>query len=248
MFECPNSIEELEEWERKLPMCRISLFETAKAKVDTGVAVGLRDASRQIGEETGGNPESIKRAILREQQTQGITIGGDSVPTKPHVAQSTGNNEWYTPDVFIEAVKGVMGNIDLDPASSDIANQTVKAKTFFTKEEDGLSQPWTGRIFLNPPYAQPLIQQFSDKLCSVWGAGKIKEAIILVNNATETLWFQNIAVQASTVCFVRSRVRFLDIEGNPGAPLQGQAILYLGNKITPFYHHFNRFGVILKGV
>lgn len=244
---CPESIEELEDLERLIPLCRKELYAQAKSKIESGEACGLREASRQLGEETGNNPESIRRSIRREQNTTGINVSGDTVPT-PHVAQNTGNNEWYTPAVFIEAARGVLGEIDLDPASSHIANETVKAEKIYTKEEDGTIQPWAGRIFLNPPYAQPLIQHFSDKLCAVWDSGEIEEAIILVNNATETLWFQSMAEQASTVCFVKTRVKFLDENGNPGAPLQGQAILYLGNKINAFSDHFNQFGVILKGV
>lgn len=169
--------------------------------------------------------------------------------SKAHVSHNTGNNEWYTPVTIIEAARGVMGGIDLDPASSIIANKTVVADKFYTKETDGLCQIWRGRVFLNPPYARVLIPRFSNKLCESWESGSISEAIVLVNNATETLWFQNMAIQALAICFVKTRIHFLDEEGNPsGAPLQGQAILYFGNNLNAFQDHFNQFGVILKGV
>src|SRR5450432_2540331 len=66
----------------------------------------------------------------------------------------TKSNEWYTPAKYIEAARAVMGSIDLDPASCKIANRTVKATRYCSKEENGLSKEWTGNIWLNPPYGR----------------------------------------------------------------------------------------------
>ncbi len=129
-----------------------------------------------------------------------------------------------------------MGSIDLDPASADKAQRIVKADTYYTQGTDGLSHEWFGNVWLNPPYSSELIVKFVDKLISE--LGNIKQAIILVNNATETEWFSRLAGRASAVCFPKGRVKFYDPDGKIGAPLQGQALLYFGGQAELFEEKF----------
>ncbi len=164
---------------------------------------------------------------------------------KPHVAYNSGNNEWYTPDEFVTAARRVLGTIDLDPASSDMANGIIKAETYFTVEDDGLSKHWQGRVWMNPPYSSGLVDQFAAKLVQHVGAGDISEAIVLVNNATETDWFQSLLKVTSVVCFPNGRVRFWQPSGATGAPLQGQAVLYIGQNDFGFCAIFRKFGACL---
>lgn len=162
--------------------------------------------------------------------------------TMPHVANNSGNNEWYTPTEYIEAARNVMGGIDLDPASSDVANSVVGATSFYTAEDDGLCYEWGGRVWMNPPYASELIGKFTAKLALHVRTGDVTEAIALVNNATETSWFADLVRVSSAVVFPRSRVRFWRPNGELGAPLQGQAILYMGTRRDFFLREFGRFG------
>lgn len=164
-----------------------------------------------------------------------------------HVSHNSGENEWYTPKPYIEAARVAMGGIDTDPASSELANKTVGAKVFFTAKQDGLKQKWSGSCWLNPPYAQPLIRQFSEAVASKYESGEIGQAVVLVNNATETEWFRIMAAQASAICFPAGRIRFIDKHGDPsGAPLQGQAVLYLGKNTKRFKQAFDGFGWIVE--
>ena len=134
-----------------------------------------------------------------------------------------------------------MGAIDLDPASNEQANETVGANTIYTKETNGLDQEWRGNIWMNPPYDKQ-IKLFAQKTKN--DRDDYSQMITLVNNATETGWFLDFATVASAVCFPTARIRFLDPKGNPGAPLQGQAIFYIGSNVEEFKEEFAQHGII----
>ena len=214
-----------------------------------------REAIPEVVEkvQAGEMPVSVaaKVAELPEQDQEEIAAlppkeAAEEAKKRAHVAHNSGNNEWYTPPEIIEAARAVMGGIDLDPASSEIANRTVRAARFFTEQDNGLEQNWQGRVWLNPPYAQPAIRFFAEKLID--SLANIDAAIVLVNNATETRWFQHMASRADGICFFSGRVRFLDPYGNPGAPLQGQAALYFGDSLGKFNERFSEFGFVVRHV
>lgn len=155
------------------------------------------------------------------------------------------NNEWYTPTYIIEAAKEVMGGIDLDPASCDLANDSVGAERYFTEKDNGLDKEWFGRVWLNPPYSMPLIKQFVDKLILEWNAGNIDEACVLTNNATDTSWFHKLIESDGVVCLTKGRIRFSSPKNSGISPRQGQAIFYFGDNSIEFAKEFAKFGTIL---
>jgi ParB family chromosome partitioning protein len=163
----------------------------------------------------------------------------------PHVAQNTGRSEWYTPPEIIEAARIVMGGIDTDPASHVDAQTVVKAAKYYTAEEDGLSKPWHGRVWMNPPYSQPLIAQFCEKLLEERETGRATEAITLTNNGTETEWGQRLILHADAICFPNGRVTFWAPD-RESIPLQGQMLCYFGRGHARFTKGFSVFGAVVR--
>lgn len=192
-------------------------------------------------EDRHGHVETIH--VRYPEQPEQIYTNGVN---KPHVTNNSGNNEWYTPVDFIEAARLTLGDIDLDPATSIEANTVVRASNFYTIDDDGLSQWWEGKVWLNPPYSSDLVSRFISKLVDHYQAGDVTEAIVLVNNATETQWFQFLASQAEAICFPAKRIRFWSPNGGNGSPLQGQALLYLGHNSQNFIDNFQYFGLLVS--
>jgi len=232
----------------------IDAIESVKPEIKEIILSGKSDIKKQevqaIAKEVKAVEKEIKQASFLktdEEIKEEIAVKTEEIVKKHvHVAQNSGENEWYTPSRFIDSARLVMDSIVLDPASSAIANQTVKATEFYTKEDDGLSKPWYGNVWMKPPYAQPLMNQFAAKLISE--LENINQAIVLVNNATETRWFQSLLEKCTAVCFPSSRVKFLDPTGKEGAPLQGQAIIYFGNNPDLFINEFSQYGASLYHV
>lgn len=198
----------------------------------------------QLGLDKKTSSLAQKIADLPEEQFEKVKSGVVAL-SKAHVAHNSGNNEWYTPPEIITAAREAMGGIDLDPASSELANHTVGAASFYTAENDGLKKRWRGNVWMNPPYAQPLIELFCEKLLKSYFDRSVAQACVLVNNATETAWGQGLLSSCDAVCFLAGRVRFLDSTGKPsGAPLQGQMIAYFGNNRAGFAAAFQKIGVV----
>jgi phage N-6-adenine-methyltransferase len=178
------------------------------------------------------------------EQSREVTQSGLlKIANGTHISAS-GENEWYTPSAYIEAARQAMGSIDLDPASCELAQETVKAGVYYTIADDGLAREWGGNVWLNPPYSKDLIGKFAEKV--VVESERFEQAIVLVNNATETAWFQSMARKANAICLFAGRIKFNDKTGKPAnTPVQGQAAIYFGEHVERFASAFDDLGLVV---
>lgn len=129
---------------------------------------------------------------------------------------STGEIEWPTPPHIIAAAVAALGSIDVDPCASAAGH--VPASTYFTVEDDGLSKPWLGRVYMNPPYGR-VIGDWVEKLHREFTEGGTTEYVALVPARTDTAWFD--VLREGLLCFIRGRLKFGDAE--QGAPFPSVA-------------------------
>lgn len=158
-------------------------------------------------------------------------------PMQDIVLGAYDGDEWYTPEGIIDAARALMGEIDLDPATCHAAQQVIQAVDWYTKDDDGLTQGWFGRVWCNPPYSYPLIEKFTQKALAEYDAGHITEGLMLVNNCTDAAWFVAMA-ERFPLMFTKGRSKFWQEDQRTFATRQGQAIFYLGLNVERFHTCF----------
>jgi len=158
--------------------------------------------------------------------------------------------EWWTPKKFIDLAASTMGGIDLDPASCAAANEIIRATTFYDQAIDGLTQTWTGRVWMNPPYGKAT-KFFVNKLLDEYSKGNVTQGIVLLSvNTVDRGWFK--PLWDHTVCFTYGRVKFttpeVDKIKKATSPPIGSVFAYIGDRQKEFAEQFSTVGAVLKKV
>lgn len=219
-------------------------------------------AWQEAQERSGGKPTArVVEEVVREMRGDALppeAIAADvaevldppiepaqAVDLRPRVNAglfTSATPEWYTPGKIIDRVISVFGEIDLDPCSNskDRNRANVPALNYWTKEDDGLAQPWLGRVYMNPPYGDE-IGGWVERMVSAYQSGEIIEAIALLPARTDTAWFQPLFDYS--VCFVRGRLKFSGSENSAPFP---SVVVYLGADQDCFKDWFNEVGPIVS--
>jgi len=159
------------------------------------------------------------------------------------INQDSGNFEYYTPPEFPNAAREVMGNIDLDPASSHKANQSIKADLYFDEDLDGLDQNWFGNVWMNHPFSRVNNPLWIDKLVSEYKKGNVEQACCITFAATSEAWFRPLLDYPQ--CFIHGRTNYYLPNGEKKKGVtKGSVITYLGNQTLLFKNTFSQFGTV----
>lgn len=130
-----------------------------------------------------------------------------------HQSARMKNDEWLTPPEIVKAC----GEFDLDPCSP-IVRPWDTARRHFNVQDDGLMQPWSGRVWCNPPFGREAVK---------WLRRMVEHGngVALIPARTETaMFYETVWGGADAVCFMQGRPHFHYVDGrraaaNSGAPI-----------------------------
>jgi hypothetical protein len=198
-----------------------------------------RRSWRQLGEVGDDRFDQLVEES-REDQNAGVSTARLIQILRFGSTMNSTTFECYTPERYVEAAREVLGVIDLDPASSPEANETVRAVSIYTKDDDGLGHDWHGRVWLNPPYGRNLTSAFVSKLAEEHSAGRVTAAVTVINAyGFDAAWFQPLF--AHVLCFTDHRISFYG-----GSPTFGSLFAYLGDEQRRFAEVFGQFGAVVR--
>lgn len=133
---------------------------------------------------------------------------------------SSKTDQWATPQDFFDKLDAEF-HFTLDPCADEFNR---KCEKFFTKEQDGLAQDWTGeRVFCNPPYGRET-QRWVRKCFEEVMEGGCPLSVMLVPSRTDTKWFHDYIYGKAEVRFVKGRLKFGGSKYN--APFPSMVVVF----------------------
>lgn len=159
------------------------------------------------------------------------------------INQDSGDFEYYTPIEIIEAARKTMGTIDLDPASSVLANKRIGASNIYTIEQNGLMLEWLGNIWLNHPFSRSGNKLWINKAVLEYDMGNAQNLICITYASTSEKWFQPLLKFPQ--CFLSPRINYYLPDGTlKRGVTKGSVVTYLGKDKAKFAECFEGMGYI----
>jgi site-specific DNA-methyltransferase (adenine-specific) len=135
------------------------------------------------------------------------------------VVTSSASDEWSTPQWLVDQCAAEFGPFDLDAAAT---GATAQAPVFYTIDDDGLAQPWKGRVWMNPPYSE--VGKWMAKAADEVAAGNAELVVCLVPARVDARWYRAAAEVASVVRILPQRVKFGGLRDS--APFPSAVIVF----------------------
>lgn len=137
---------------------------------------------------------------------------------------SSKSDDWATPPALFAQINERWGPFHLDPAANAI---NAKAPHYYTKDDDGLAQPWSGRVFVNPPYGKTIGRWIEKAIRSTAHGATV---VLLIPARTGSVWFREAFEHASEAHAISGNVTF----GSATAPATfGSVVMVLPAAGTP---------------
>ncbi len=167
-------------------------------------------------------------------------------------ADTRDSDSWFTPSRYVEAARLALGGaIDLDPYTSNAANERVGAARCYTLLSPApAGEEWdqVETVYMNPPYSGGLVLKASEQFVAAYRARRFARGIVLVNNATDTRFFNLLLREAAAVCFTSHRIAFENVDGKRiSGNTRGQSFFWFSREgAKPFAQHFAAFGPVMR--
>lgn len=114
------------------------------------------------------------------------------------------SDEWATPPEFVRPLADAVGGFDLDPASG--AERSPVARKTYTEADDGLTPPWFGTVWCNPPYSE--MDAWTRKAVNEANRDEVDAILYLCKGDSSTEWWQLAASEASALAMIDGRLSF----------------------------------------
>ena len=133
-----------------------------------------------------------------------------------HAGNASVYHRWQTPPALLQRLYAVFGTFDLDPCSptANRRKAPVRARMYFTEQDNGLALPWHGRVFVNPPYGRA-IRQWVAKSRREVSEHRAELVAALVPARTDTRWWHDEIAGRAHAVLLRGRLSF---DGETPAP------------------------------
>lgn len=180
---------------------------------------------------------------------------------------TSGDVEYFSPLPIVDAARRVMGSIDLDPASSVLANERINARNYFTRDDDGLKRSWVGNCWVNHPFHAgwsacdekcqrktcharghiyhdiPSNADWVRKMTSEYVRMEVLAITCITFAATSEEWFQPLMEYPQ--CYLSPRTNFYLPDGTlKHGVSKGSVVTYMGPAVDKFALEFAPMGTI----